>query len=352
MKRWAWIAILFSIVGTIGSGCSGKATPAHPTAPSLPSPAGPIGGRPLPTIPPVTAAPTPTPSLTPTPDPYADLTVEALRRRAYGGGSIEVGKVLAITPAFTRTLFTYPSDGLTIYGFMNIPRGKGPFPVVIVLHGYVDPQRYSTLAYTTRYADAFARAGFLVLHPNYRNHPPSDEGPNPFRVGYAIDVLNLIALLPTLPFARPDAVGLFGHSMGGGIALRALVVRPDAIRAAVLYGSMNADERKNFERVLQWSGGRRGQEELAAPAEALQRISPASYLQDITVPIQIHHGAADATVPPEWSRELYERLRALGKPVEWFEYPGQPHTFPAGSAAERLLLQRAIAFFQQYLYGR
>jgi hypothetical protein len=42
----------------------------------------------------------------------------------------------------------------------------------------------------------------------------SDEGPNPFRVGYAVDVLNLIALLPTLPQARADAVGLFGPLHG------------------------------------------------------------------------------------------------------------------------------------------
>ena len=339
------------MVGLMAVSCTGRAGPPGGASPvGIPSPTRiPMEARPAgASIPTPTATARPTP--TSTPDPYAELTVEALRQRAYGGGAIRIERTLAVTPAFTRTLFTYPSDGLTIYGFMNIPRGKGPFPVVIVLHGYVDPARYQTLAYTTRYADALARAGFLVLHPNYRNHPPSDTGPNMFRVGYAIDVLNLIALLPTLPAARADAVGLFGHSMGGGIALRVLVVNPE-IRAAVLYGSMSADERKNFERILQWSGGTRGREELSVPEEILHRISPAFYLRDIRTPIQIHHGAADATVPPEWSRELYEQLRAMGKTVEWFEYPGQPHTFPAGSTADRLLLERSIAFFRKYLGG-
>ncbi|WP_376788504.1 alpha/beta fold hydrolase [Thermoflexus sp.] len=346
--RYGWIVVGLAIASCTGRvALPGRISPvAIPTPTPTPGEASPAGvflPSPMPTT---TAQPLPTP----TPDPYADLTIEALRRRAYGGGSIRLERVLAVTPAFTRTLFTYPSDGLTIYGFMNIPQGKGPFPVVIVLHGYVDPARYSTMAYTTRYADAFARAGFLVLHPNYRNYPPSDEGPNMFRVGYAVDVLNLIAMLPTLPMARADAVGLFGHSMGGGIALRVLAVNP-TIRAAVLYGSMSADERRNFERIFQWSGGARGREELSVPEEILRRISPAAYLEDIRTPIQIHHGAADATVPPEWSRELYERLRALGKTVEWFEYPGQPHTFPAGSPADRLLLERSIAFFQKHLGG-
>lgn len=350
MKLWLFIGLILGTALTLlESSCVGRAitspippsaTPGKPMERSLPPP---VEARP--TLPP-TPAPSATPS--PTPDPYADLTIEALRRRSYGDGSIRIERVLAVTSAFTRTLVAYPSDGLTVYGFMNVPRGHGPFPVVIVLHGYVDPARYQILAYTTRYADAFARAGFLVLHPNYRNHPPSDEGPNPFRVGYAIDVLNLIALLPTLPMAQPEAVGLFGHSMGGGIALRVLVVHP-GVKAAVLYGSMSADERKNFERVLQWSGGRRGREELNTPEEALQRIAPLFYLQDIAAPIQIHHGAADTVVPPEWSRELYARLQALGKTVEWYEYPGQPHTFPAGSAADRLLLERSIAFFRKYL---
>ncbi|SNB51857.1 alpha/beta hydrolase family protein [Thermoflexus hugenholtzii] len=339
-----WILIGWMVVGCVRRPTPSGVAPSTGSPTPVPIPTGRSVSTPTVPTPTATALPTPTP----TPDPYADLTVEALRRRAYGGGSIRIERTLAVTPAFTRTLIAYPSDGLTVYGFMNVPRGKGPFPAVIVLHGYVDPARYSTLAYTTRYADALARAGFLVLHPNYRNHPPSDEGPNPFRVGYAVDVLNLIALLPTLPQARADAVGLFGHSMGGGIALRVLVVNP-RVRAAVLYGSMSADERKNFERILQWSGGTRGREELNTPEEALRRISPLYYLQDIATPIQIHHGGADSVVPPEWSRELYERLRDLGKTAEWFEYPGQPHTFPAGSAADRLLLERAIAFFRKYL---
>ena len=89
----------------------------------------------------------------------------------YGEGELQVEEVLNVTNAFTRTLITYPSDDLTIYGFMNVPKGEGPFPVVLVLHGYVDPARYNTLTYTTGYADTLAGAGYLVIHPNFRNWP-------------------------------------------------------------------------------------------------------------------------------------------------------------------------------------
>jgi len=298
-----------------------------------------------------TATPTATPS--PTPDPYFEFTVDGLAARSYGGGELRVEETLAVTEAFTRTLITYPSDGLTIYGFMNVPRGEGPFPVVVLLHGYIDPDIYSTLAYTTRYADSLARAGYLAVHPNLREYPPSDSGPNRFRVGMAIDVFNLLALVRQqggqpgpLRQADPDAIGLWGHSMGGGIALRVITVDPD-VRAAVLYGSMSGDEKVNYERVLYWSGGERGQEELDTPDEALQRISPIFYLERIQAAVSIHHSDADATVPLEWSLDLCERLQAIDRPVECFTYAGLPHTFRG--EGDLLFMRRTADFFDRTL---
>jgi len=301
----------------------------------------------------LTAAPTftasPTAAPTSTPDPYAGLTIAHLASRTYGGGELTVEDTLAVTGAFTRTVIRFPSDGLNIYGFMNVPQGEGPFPVALVLHGYIDPAQYDTLAYTTRYANVLAQAGYLTLHPNLRNYPPSDDGPNPYRVGFAVDVLNLVGLIRAQagqpgPLQSADAgfIGLFGHSMGGGISLRVSVVSPD-VDAVVLYGSMSGDEKRNFERILLWSNGTRGQEELNTQDEDLARISAGFFLDRIGAAVSIHHGEADQVVPPAWSVELCEQLRALGKPVECFTYPGQAHTF-AGEG-DQLLIRRVIDFF-------
>jgi dienelactone hydrolase len=267
-----------------------------PTATLTPTP------TPTPTATP-TSTPTATPTQSPTPDPYAGLTIADLAARAYGGGELQVEEVLAVTAAFTRTLIAYPSEGLTIYGFMNVPQGEGPFPVVLTLHGYIDSDIYTTVAYSTRYADSLARAGYLVIHPNLRNFPPSDEGPDPFRVGTAIDTMNLMALVREhggqpgpLEKADPSRIGLWGHSMGGGIALRVITVDP-SVPAAVLYGSMSGDERTNYERILYWSGGERGEEELATPDEDLARISPIYHLERIEAAVSIHHSDTDEVVP-------------------------------------------------------
>ena len=298
-----------------------------------------------------TATALPTPS--PTPDPYFAYTNDYLRSRAYGGGQIEFLEVMGQNLYFTRYLIRYPSDGLNIYGFANIPNDANPHPVIIALHGYIDPAIYNTLDYTTHYADALASAGYIVFHPNLRGYQPSDNGDNLFRVGMAADVLNLIALIQAqsggtdpLQNADPNFIGLWGHSMGGGISTRVLTVTGD-VKAAVLYGSMSGDEQKNYEAIRQWSGDARGLDELNIPIEALNRISSMYFFQNITAAVSIHHGMADALVPIDWSVLTCEQLKSLGKNVECQYYQDMPHTFYG--QGDQQFIQNTIQFFNQYL---
>jgi len=221
------------------------------------------------------------------------------------------------------------------------------------LHGYIDPAVYNTLDYTAHYADALASAGYLVFHPNLRGYTPSDSGDNLFRVGMAIDVLNLIALVQSqsggadqLKNANPNAIGLWGHSMGGGITTRVLTVT-DKVKAAVLYAAMSGDEQKNYEAIRQWSGQTRGLEEQNIPVEALRQISPMYFFQNITAAVSIHHGKADQLVPPDWSITTCDQLSTLGKNVQCQSYEGMPHTFYGSSDQE--FIQNTVQFFNQNL---
>jgi dipeptidyl aminopeptidase/acylaminoacyl peptidase len=134
--------------------------------------------------------------------------------------------------------------------------------------------------------------------------------------------------------------------MGGGISTRAITVDPD-IKAAVLYGAMSGDEEQNFRKILEWSDGQRGQEELQVPPEALARISPIHHLDRIEAAVSVHHGESDELVPEDWSIDLCQRLSAIGKTVECFTYPGQPHTFYG--EGDQLFIRRMIAFFDRHL---
>jgi dipeptidyl aminopeptidase/acylaminoacyl peptidase len=169
----------------------------------------------------------------------------------------------------------------------------------------------------------------------------------------ATDVLNLIAIVQSqsggadlLQYAMPDRIGLWGHSMGGGITTRVLTVTDD-VRAAVLYGAMSGDEQKNYLAIQEWSGNLRGLEEVNVPVEVLPRISPMYFFGNITAAVSIHHGAADALVPPDWSVLTCEQLRALGKNVECHSYEGMPHTFYG--QGDQQFIQNTVDFFNQYL---
>ncbi len=311
--------------------------------------------RDSPTAVPASAIPTESVSALPTasatPDPFAAYFIATLRARSYPGGSITIVQTLEKTTAFTRTLIAYPSDGLTITGMMNVPVGSGPFPVIILNHGHFDPAEYTTGRGTQTAADYFARHGYLTLAPDFRGYAGSDPGENYFRLGYAIDVMNLIASVKSLPQANADSIGLWGHSMGGGVTIALLTLNPPGVRGAVLLAPMNADAAIDYYRIAYFRGQPTpGPEWPVPPPDApdlYAHVSPINYLSNVSVPVLIHHGDADTTVPPEWSAQLQAALTAAGKQATLYSYPGAGHSFY--NSDWLLFMKRNAEFFDKLL---
>ncbi len=308
------------------------------------------------TRPSATARPTLTATPAPTADPWASYrqwTMAGLRSRSYGAGEIEMVAIMERLPTFTRWLVAYPSDGLRITAMLNVPSGAGPFPVVILSHGYYPIDVYQTGNGTKLAADYLAQRGFLTLSPDFRSHAGSDDAPNPFRAGHVIDLLNAIPLAQRLPSAQPGKVGLWGHSNGGAITAKALVLS-DQIAAAVVYSpaSLNITEDYWFrvERATQRGGVIDPIEWPVTPDEApalYTALSPLPELARAAAPVQIHYGTADETVPRTWPQALYDGLVTAGKPVELFLYPGQPHSLQG--QPNLLYLSRIAEFYRAHL---
>jgi dipeptidyl aminopeptidase/acylaminoacyl peptidase len=284
-------------------------------------------------------------------DPFAYMFIDSLTSRATSNGIMEdLGAMNCESESFSRRHFRYPSEGMNMYGFINIPDGEGPFPVIILLHGHVKREGYNTLAYTARYADALAESGYIVIHPNLRGYLPTPDAENQLGVGDTVDTLNLISIIRQqagseglLKYADAGNIGLWGHSMGGGIVMRVMVVDPE-IKAGLLYASVHADERAN---LVHFREDGRGYEKCQAPDESIQQISPLYYLERINAPISIHHGDQDERVPYEWSGFLYDQLNRLGKNVTYEVYPNQLHTFRGNGDAQ--FINNSIQFFDQYM---
>jgi dipeptidyl aminopeptidase/acylaminoacyl peptidase len=296
-----------------------------------------------------------------------------MRQQTYPGSEITIEETLEPGANYDRYIASYLSEGYKIYALLTVPRGQKPdggWPVIVFNHGYIAPQQYRTTERYVAYVDAIARTGYLVFRPDYRGHGRSEGDPasNYASPAYTVDVLNAVESLKRYPDADPDRIGMWGHSMGGGITLRVMVTTSD-VKAGVVWAGTVAPYAELFER--QWAGGGGGDSPLpkidpdsgrwrwlpemqatyGAPHENpafYASISPNTYLSDLSGPIQLHHGTADTSVPVEYSEMLATQIEAAGEPVELFTYQGDNHNISGNFGRA---MARSIRFFDTYVKG-
>jgi len=284
-------------------------------------------------------ASTPTTTASPATAPHP-VSLQALMEKEYTGRDLRLGRVLARDSEYTRYFVTYRSGNLRISGIMNVPVGDGPFPALVLNHGYIDPDVYVNGQGLRREQHYLARAGYIVLHTDYRNHAASSDDPNyelGLRLGYTEDVLNAVMALKTstLPYIDKENIGLLGRSMGGGVTFNAAVVRPDLVKAVVVFASVSSDVVDNFNRWMRRTGERRQiaeriERRYGSPEENPEfwrNVSPRSFFDRIAVPVVMHHGTSDDSCPIAWAETTAAALRAVGKDVRYFVYEGEEHAF-------------------------
>ncbi len=118
-------------------------------------------------------------------------------------------------PADTK--IPYGKDDLQ-YGELRLPKGKGPFPVAVVIHGGCWVSKFATLQNTAALADALRDAGFATWNVEYRRlDNPGGGWPGTFAdVGDAVDIVRRIAKAHPLDLSKVVTVG---HSAGAHLAL-------------------------------------------------------------------------------------------------------------------------------------
>jgi dipeptidyl aminopeptidase/acylaminoacyl peptidase len=291
----------------------------------------------------------------------SEFSLQHFSTMLLSGTGLTLEKVLADNGAYTRYSIYYYSNKTKVSGIMNIPKGEGPFPLLILNHGYIDPKVYTQGRGLKREQDYLARQGFAVLHTDYRGHGPSDPNPDPTdiadgAIGYSMDSANAILAVRAANLPRVDAtkVGMLGHSMGGGVTMNVATSRPDLVDAVVLYAPVNGDAWQNF---LRWraDSDEAARETLAALKTRAENesgwdaISYATKLADIEDPILLFHGTADKDVPLAWSDGLAGDLRTFGKDIEYITYPGEGHEFGARWPD---FMRQTADFFRQTLAKR
>ena len=358
-KSIFWFLLLIPLVVSACGG-AGNSIAVNPTSGVLPSET----PLPLPSFTPVptaTAIPLPTAS----PAPLHPLQIDAMRAQQYPGSDIVIESVLDPGVNYNRYYVSYLSEGLKIYALMTVPGGEKPatgWPVIVLNHGFIPPDVYRTTERYVAYVDLIARSGYIVFRSDYRGHDRSEGEPggaysNP---GYTVDVLNAVASMKRFADADPDRIGMWGHSMGGYITLRSMVVTDD-IKAGVIWAGVVASYPDMLTRWRRGTGAAVPPtpnprswryslvNEFGSPEsnpEFWNSISANSYLSDLSGPIQLHHGTADEDVPLEFSELLFYQMMEASQYVEFYKYEADNHNI---SNYFSTAMQRTIEFFDRYL---
>ncbi|MFC1790079.1 alpha/beta hydrolase family protein, partial [Patescibacteria group bacterium] len=290
------------------------------------------------------------------------------KKRDYPGSKIRIEKEIPGDKNFKRYVASYQSEGLKIKGLLAVPTGKKPekgWPAIVFNHGYIPPETYRREEKYLAYISGFARNGYVVFMPDYRGHQDSEGLPLGayFSPAYTIDSLNAFYSLAQFSEVNPEKIGMWGHSMGGNITLRSMVVSPD-IKVGVIWAGVVASYEEmavGWRRSQHWQPSEK--ENIASRPDRSdlvgkygdiednrsfwQSISPISYVSDISGPVQLHHGTADLSVPHEFSQSLKQALLVAGKTVESYEYQGADHNL--SGAAFSPAMNRSVNFFNQFL---
>ena len=290
------------------------------------------------------SSPAPTPTPTPTAEPTAELppvtsavSLPAIMREPLDGRGLRiVREVPADTDGHRKFEITYRSDDLTISGELFRPVGPGPFPAVVLNHGYIDPDVYDSGQGLAREQTWLADAGYVVLHTDYRGHAGSDDVPATqmeSRLGYTRDAANAVRVLRQQSYVDDDRIGMLGRSMGGGVTQNVLVAYPGLVDAAVIYASVSSDFVDNVEQFAAKSRPdqvRAYYERYGTPQdnpEFYAGLSARTYFDRITEPVLSLHGSVDGTCPPRWARTTDRLMRRAGVESKLVFYEGEDHAF-------------------------
>lgn len=297
-------------------------------------------------------------------DPFFDLTIPYLRARSYKS-SLGPLKPYKEYGSYTAYLTSYTSDNLTINGLLTIPKGDGPHPAIVFVHGYIAPTIYKTTERYGDYVDALAKQGFVVFKIDLRGHGSSEGEPGGayYSSDYVVDTLNAYAALSASDFVDTKHIGLWGHSMAGNVVSRALAVKPE-IPATVIWAGAGYTYKDLLSYGLQDNSYRppsltTARQEKRAKLRALhgeftesdpfwKTVAIPDYLPDITGAVGVHHAIDDTVVNISYSRDLASLLEKNNVTYEYFEYKSGGHNLSGGSFSQAM--QRTIDFYKKYLF--
>jgi acetyl esterase/lipase len=229
--------------------------------------------------------------------------------------------ILDLTPPPADARIAY-GDAPQQFGDLRLPKGAGPYPVAIVIHGGYWRSAYG-LEHIGPLCAALTRAGMATWSLEYRRIGDAGGG----WPGTGEDVLRGAEYVHTLAQRYPldlARVVAIGHSAGGQLTLWLAAQKKMPLRGVVSLAGV-ADLRRAWELGL--SRGAAAELLGGSPQEQPERYRQASpiALLPLGVPERLLHGTRDDVVPVEMSRRFLAAAAAAGDDARLIELPDAGH---------------------------
>ena len=236
------------------------------------------------------------------------------------------------------------------------PAGKGPFPVVISIHG--GPESQARPFFSSTYQRWLEKLGVAVLVPNVRGsagygktYVKLDNGFN--REDSVRDIGALLDWVDTQPELDQDRVAVFGGSYGGYMVLASAVHFGDRLKAAVDIVGISSfvtflENTQDYRRDLRRA--EYGDERDPDMRAHFEKISPVNNVEKITVPLFVVQGENDPRVPVTESIQIVEALRERGDTVWYMNALNEGHGYRKKENRD-IYQQATVMFFKAHLLG-
>lgn len=253
-------------------------------------------------------------------------------------------------------------DGMTIYGYLTIPKGLEPknLPIVMLIHG--GPWARDNWGYNP-VVQFLANRGYAVFQPNFRGS--TGYGKKYLNAGnkqwgrgsMQHDITDAVQFLIKKGIADPSKVAIAGGSYGGYATLAGLAFTPDLYACGFdIVGPSNIITLLNsippyWKPIQKTFAIRVGDKDNPEERKMLEEQSPLNYATNIKAPLYVVQGANDPRVKKPESDQIVAALRDLGREVEYMLAADEGHGFL--NELNRLAMYTAMEkFFAKHLKGR